>query len=180
MFEDTAAHVVEDFFGVVMHAGRDSPGRPWRSVWKDVVYDATRDHKARVYRPSAAADEAGGKLPMLVYFRVYGMRTSNQPGFVPVMRRGRAPRRCALRPVPPLAAVEDGTTFLSSLSGQSALGVETELWLSESADFARTCGGPTSSLHVSRGGWMPVLVQLCSSVKALSKSEFKNSQGFTT
>ncbi|XP_062185239.1 carboxylesterase 15-like [Phragmites australis] len=164
MSGDTAPHVVEDFFGVVrllsdgsVVRGDESvlsalmPAGPFPDVpgvqWKDVVYDATRGLKVRVYRSSVAGGE-GGKLPVLVYFHGGGYCVSayDQPMFHSCCQRFAAKLPAVvlsiqyrLAPEHRLpAAIEDGATFLSWLRVQATLGAGAEPWLAESADFART------------------------------------------
>ncbi|TVU21776.1 hypothetical protein EJB05_31437, partial [Eragrostis curvula] len=162
MSGNTAPHVVEDFFGVVQLLSDGSvvrrdesvllPEQPVPAVpgvqWRDIVYDATRGLKVRVYRPSVAADE-GGKIPVLVYFHGggYCLGSYNKPGLcdmflqritadLPAIVLSVQYRLAPEHRLP--AAIEDGATFLSWLSRQATLGADTEPWLAESADFART------------------------------------------
>ncbi|GJN37435.1 hypothetical protein PR202_gb26389 [Eleusine coracana subsp. coracana] len=134
MSGDAAAHVVEDFFGVVRLLSDGSVVRGDQSVlipaetvpvadvpgvqWKDVVYDAARGLKVRVYRPPAAATagEGGAELPAVVLSVQYRLAPEH-----------RLP-----------AAIDDGVTFLSWLGQQAGLGENSEPWLAESADFSRT------------------------------------------
>jgi hypothetical protein len=166
MSGDTATRVVEDFFGVVRLFSDGSVVRVDQSVvmpaetvpvpdvpgvqWKEVVYDATRSLKVRIYRPSAAAaSEGGNKLPVFVYFHGggYCIGSYNQPGIPDLLRQRVAAELPAfvlsvqyrLAPEHRLpAAIEDGAAFLSWLSGQAALGAGADPWLAESADFSRT------------------------------------------
>jgi hypothetical protein len=167
MSGDTAARVVEDFFGVVRLLSDGSVVRFDQSVvmpaetvlvpdvpgvqWKEVVYDATRGLKVLIYRPSAAAAGEGGggnKLPVFVYFHGggYCIGSYNQLGIPDLLRQ----RVAAELPAVVLsvqyrlarehrlpAAIEDGAAFLSWQSGQAALAAGAEPWLAESADFAR-------------------------------------------
>ncbi|KAG2595576.1 probable carboxylesterase 15 [Panicum virgatum] len=163
-------HVVENLHGVlqlfsdgsvvrgdesaIMPAGRfpDVPG----VQWKDVVYDATRGLRARVYRPPAAAAGEGRKLPVLVYFHGggYCLREYDQPMFhsccqrlaaeLPAVVLSAQYRRAPEHRLP--AAVEDSAAFLSWLRAQGAPGAAAaEPWLAESADFARTFGTGVSA-----------------------------------
>ncbi|GJN05753.1 hypothetical protein PR202_ga23415 [Eleusine coracana subsp. coracana] len=171
MSGDAAAHVVEDFFGVVRLFSDGSVVRGDQSVLmpaetvpvpdvpgverKDVVYDAARGLKVRVYRPPAAAiaaeggDKGNNKLPVLVYFHGggYCIGTYNQPGLPDLFRQRLAAELPAvvlsvqyrLAPEHRLpAAIDDGATFLSWLGTQAGLGENSEPWLAESADFSRT------------------------------------------
>ncbi|XP_062185020.1 carboxylesterase 15-like [Phragmites australis] len=160
MSGDTAPHIVEDFVGVVRLLSDGSVVRgdeshmsagPFPDVpivpWKDVVYDATRGLKVRVYRSSVAGGE-GGKLPVLVYFHGggYCVGAYDQPMVHSCCQRFAAELPAVvlsiqyrLAPEHRLpAAIEDGATFLSWLRVQAALGAGAEPWLAESADFART------------------------------------------
>jgi acetyl esterase/lipase len=159
---DTArAHVMEDLLGVVQLLSDGSvvrgdessitPAGPFPDVpgvqWKDVMYDAARGLKARVYKPpAAAAGEGRRKLPVLVYFHGggYCLREYDQPMFHSCCQRFSADlpavvlsvqyRRAPEDRLP--AAIEDGATFLSWLATAALSGAEP--WLAESADFART------------------------------------------
>ncbi|CAO2180962.1 unnamed protein product [Urochloa humidicola] len=160
---DTAPpHVVEDLLGVVqlwsdgsVVRGDESaitPPGPFPDVpgvqWKDVVYDATRGLRARVYRPPAVTGGGRNKLPVLVYFHGggYCLREYDQPPFHSCCQRFAAAlpavvlsvqyRRAPEHRLP--AAVDDGATFLSWLRAQATPGGGAEPWLAESADFART------------------------------------------
>ncbi|KAL6627415.1 hypothetical protein ACP70R_031141 [Stipagrostis hirtigluma subsp. patula] len=161
--DNAAPHVVEDFFGVVRLLSDGSVVRGDESIlmpapaeaypdvpgvqWKDVVYDAARSLRVRVYRPSAA-DGDGGKLPVLVYFHGggYCVGAYDQPMFHSCCQRFAAGLPAVvlsvqyrLAPEHRLpAAIEDGAAFLSWLRWQAALGARAEPWLAESADFART------------------------------------------
>ncbi|KAK3160383.1 hypothetical protein QOZ80_1BG0058810 [Eleusine coracana subsp. coracana] len=143
MSGDAAAHVVEDFFGVVRLLSDGSVVRGDQSVlipaetvpvadvpgvqWKDVVYDAARGLKFH----------GGG----------YCIGTYNQPGLPDLFRQRLAAELPAvvlsvqyrLAPEHRLpAAIDDGVTFLSWLGQQAGLGENSEPWLAESADFSRT------------------------------------------
>jgi acetyl esterase/lipase len=154
--------VVEDFFGVVQLFSDGSVVRGDESVvmlagplpdvlgveWKDVVYDAARNLKVRVYRPPLADGEESNKLPVLVYFHGggYCMGAYDQQMFHSCCQRFAAELpalvlsvQYRLAPEHRLpAAVDDGATFLSWLRRQAELGPGAETWLAESADFART------------------------------------------
>ncbi|TVU21781.1 hypothetical protein EJB05_31443, partial [Eragrostis curvula] len=150
-------HVVEDLLGVVrllsdgsVVRGDESvlmPAGPFADVpgvqWKDVVYDATRGLKVRLYRPPLAASAQGKKLPVLVYFHGggYCIGAYDQPMFHAACQRFAAELAAIvlsvqyrLAPEHRLpVAIEDGAAFISWLSHQAAL----EPWLAESADFRR-------------------------------------------
>ncbi|KAL6627414.1 hypothetical protein ACP70R_031140 [Stipagrostis hirtigluma subsp. patula] len=163
MSGDTAPHVVEDFYGVVRLLSDGSVVRGDESVlmpaeplspdvpgvqWKDVVYDATRGLRARVYRPAGGGGEGGNKLPVLVYFHGggYCIGAYDNPRFhsfcqrladeLPAVVLSVQYRLAPEHRFP--AAIEDGATFLTWLGGQAALGAGADPWLAESADFART------------------------------------------
>ncbi|KAK3163922.1 hypothetical protein QOZ80_1AG0010260 [Eleusine coracana subsp. coracana] len=165
MSGDTARpQVVEDFMDVVQLLSDGSVVRGDESVllsagpfpvvpgvqWKDVVYDATRGLKVRVYRPSTslAAGEGANKLPVPVYFHGggYCIGGPDKPMFhsccqsfaaeLPAVVLSVQYRLAPEHRLP--AAIEDGATFLSWLSGQATLGASVEPWLAESADFSRT------------------------------------------
>ncbi|KAK3160382.1 hypothetical protein QOZ80_1BG0058800 [Eleusine coracana subsp. coracana] len=163
--DTTPPQVVEDFCGVVqllsdgsVVRGDESGLTPVQTIpelpgvqWKDVVYDATRGLKVRVYRPPLATGEEGNKkLPVLVYFHGggYCVGAYDQPRFHSCCRRFAAELpalvlsvQYRLAPEHRLpAAIEDGETFLSWLRQQAELGgnASAESWLAESADFART------------------------------------------
>ncbi|KAL6627413.1 hypothetical protein ACP70R_031139 [Stipagrostis hirtigluma subsp. patula] len=163
MAGDTAPHVVEDFFGVVQllsdgsvvrgeEAALTPAAEPFPDVpgvqWMDVVYDAARGLKVRVYRPPVAAGE-GGRLPVLVYFHGggYCVGAHDEPGShhyalqrlaagLPSFLLSVQYRLAPEHRLP--AAIDDGATFFSWLREQAALGAAAEPWLAESADFART------------------------------------------
>ncbi|CAO2193725.1 unnamed protein product [Urochloa humidicola] len=163
---DTAPpHVVEDLLGVVqlfsdgsVVRGDESaiaPPGPFPDVpgvqWKDVVYDATRGLRARLYRPPAVTGGRNNKLPVLVYFHGggYCLREYDQPPFHSCCQRFAADLPAVvlsvqyrLAPEHRLpVAIDDGATFLSWLRAQAALAggsAAAEPWLAESADFART------------------------------------------
>ncbi|GJN37439.1 hypothetical protein PR202_gb26394 [Eleusine coracana subsp. coracana] len=173
MSGDTAPpQVVEDFMGVLKLLSDGSVVRGDESVllsagpfpdlpgvqWKDVVYDATRGLKVRVYRPSsslAITGEGATKLPVLVYFHGggYCIGAPDKPMFHSCCQRFAAELPAVvlsvqyrLAPEHRLpAAIDDGATFLSWLSGQAALGSNAEPWLAESADFSRTFMSGVSS-----------------------------------
>ncbi|KAL6847946.1 hypothetical protein ACP4OV_022074 [Aristida adscensionis] len=162
-----APHVVEDFFGVVRLLSDGAVVRGDESVlmptdaeafpdvpgvqWRDVVYDATRGLRVRVYTPPAAAGgegDGGNKLPVLVYFHGggYCVGAYDHPMFHSCCQRFAAGLPAVvlsvqyrLAPEHRLpAAVEDGAAFLSWLGRQAALAARAEPWLAESADLART------------------------------------------
>ncbi|TVU21773.1 hypothetical protein EJB05_31432, partial [Eragrostis curvula] len=165
MSSKAAPHVVESFLGGVIQLLSDGtvvraddsvfmpketfPGVPGVQ-WMDVVYDAMRGLKVRVYRPPPAAGEGGNnKLTVLVYFHGggYCIGSYKQVGIsdkfvqrvateLPALVLSVQYRLASEHRLP--AAVEDGATFLSWLSGQAALGAGAEPWLAESADFSRT------------------------------------------
>ncbi|TVU21767.1 hypothetical protein EJB05_31425, partial [Eragrostis curvula] len=165
MSGEAAPHVVEDFLGGVIQLLSDGsvvradesvlmpketfPGVPGVQ-WTDVVYDATRGLKVRLYRPPVASGEGGNnKLPVLVYFHGggYCIGSYKQVGIsdkfvqrvateLPALVLSVQYRLAPEHRLP--AAVEDGATFLSWLGGQAALGAGAEPWLAESADFSRT------------------------------------------
>ncbi|KAG2586922.1 probable carboxylesterase 15 [Panicum virgatum] len=165
MSSDTAPpNVVEDLHGVVQLFSDGSvvrgvesaimPAGPFPDVpgvqWKDVVYDATRGLRARVFRPPAAAAGEGRKLPVLVYFHGggYCLPEYDQPALHSCCQRFAAERPAVVlsvqyRRAPENrlpAAVEDGAAFLSWLRAQAAApgAPGAEPWLVESADLART------------------------------------------
>jgi acetyl esterase/lipase len=115
--------------------------------WKDVVYDAGRGLKLRVYRPPAAT-VAGEKLPVLVYFHGggYVIGSFEMDNF----------HACCLRLAHELPAVvlsadyrlapehrlpaahDDAATAMSWVRDQAvASGDAADPWLAESADFGR-------------------------------------------
>ncbi|KAM0860691.1 hypothetical protein ACQ4PT_046367 [Festuca glaucescens] len=156
---DTAAHVVEDFFGVVqilcdgtVVRGDEAALQPPATYpdvpgveWKDVVYHAAHGLRARVYRPPSSL-AGSAKLPVLVYFQGggYCLGPFAQPMFHTFCLRASAELPAVvlsvqyrLAPEHRLpAAIEDGADFLSWLRAQATGGADP--WLAESADFART------------------------------------------
>ncbi|XP_047059021.1 probable carboxylesterase 15 [Lolium rigidum] len=152
----SAAHVVEDFYGVVqilsdgtVVRGVEAALQPQATYpavpgveWKDVVYHAAHGLRARVYRPSSSV----AKLPVLVYFHGggYCLGSFAQPMFHTFCLRAAAELPAVvlsvqyrLAPEHRLpAAIEDGAYFLSWLRAQSELAADP--WLAESADYART------------------------------------------
>ncbi|KAL6636785.1 hypothetical protein ACP70R_024357 [Stipagrostis hirtigluma subsp. patula] len=115
--------------------------------WKDVVYDAGRGLKLRVYKPPAAL----GKLPVLVYFHGGGyiLGTFELPNFHACCLRlaGELPavvlsadyRLAPEHRLP--AALDDAAAVMSWVRGQAAAAGggdgEPDPWLAESADFGR-------------------------------------------
>jgi acetyl esterase/lipase len=156
----SAAHVVEDFYGVVqilsdgtVVRGVEAALQPQATYpavpgveWKDVVYHAAHGLRARIYRPSSSV----GKLPVLVYFHGGGYCVGSfaQPMFHTFCLRAAAELPAVvlsvqyrLAPEHRLpAAIDDGADFLSWLRGQAELAGagSADPWLAESADFART------------------------------------------
>ncbi|KAM0852046.1 hypothetical protein ACQ4PT_052023 [Festuca glaucescens] len=160
---DTAAHVVEDFFGVVqvlsdgtVVRGDEAALQPPATYpdvpgveWKDVLYHAAHGLRARLYRPSSSLARSG-KLPVLVYFHGggYCLGSFAQPMFHTFCLRAAAELPAVvlsvqyrLAPEHRLpAAIEDSADFLSWLRVQAELAATggADPWLAESADFART------------------------------------------
>ncbi|KAL6847944.1 hypothetical protein ACP4OV_022072 [Aristida adscensionis] len=167
MSTDAAPHVVEDFAGVVqllsdgsvvrgddaflMMAGTEAPPDVPAVQWKDVVYDAARGLRARLYRPpaaAAAAGDGGGKLPVLVYFhgggycvgafdqRIFHSFCQRAAAALPAVVLSVQYRLAPEHRLP--AAIDDGAAFLAWLGRQAVLAAGAEPWLAESADLART------------------------------------------
>ncbi|XP_047059986.1 probable carboxylesterase 15 [Lolium rigidum] len=160
---DTAAHVMEDFFGVVqilsdgtVFRGDEAALQPPATYpdvpgveWKDVLYHAAHGLRARVYRPSSSA-AGSGKLPVLVYFHGggYCLGSFAQPMFHTFCLRAAAELPAVvlsvqyrLAPEHRLpAAIDDGADFLSWLRAQAELAATggADPWLAESADYKRT------------------------------------------
>ncbi|KAJ1282540.1 hypothetical protein BS78_03G060400 [Paspalum vaginatum] len=158
-----APRLVEDFYGVVqLHSdgsvvrGDESvlmPAGPFPDVpgvqWKDVVYDAARGLKVRVYRPpqvtAGGTAEGDNKLPVLVYFHGggYCIGAYDQPMFhsccqglaaaLPAVVLSVQYRRAPEHRLP--AAIEDAAAFFSWLLRAQA---GADPWLVDSADLSRT------------------------------------------
>uniref|UniRef100_A0ACD5VL48 Uncharacterized protein n=1 Tax=Avena sativa TaxID=4498 RepID=A0ACD5VL48_AVESA len=161
-------HVVEDCMGIVQllsdgtvtrcldyshlsilrHVPSDLPVE-----WKDVVYDANRGLRLRMYRPTAqGVGDGANKLPVLAYFHGGGFCIASYewPNFHAGALRlaGELPgivlsadyRLAPEHRLP--AAYEDAEAVLSWLREQVAAGAAADPWLAESADFGRVfvCG----------------------------------------
>ncbi|XP_040382824.1 probable carboxylesterase 15 [Oryza brachyantha] len=157
-----APHVVEDYRGVIRllsdgtvirsddAAAALQPPEHFPDVpgvqWKDLVYDATRGLKLRMYRPPTAPGDAE-RLPVLVCFHGggYCLGTFEKPSFHCCCQRLAWELRAVvlsadyrLGPEHRLpAAIDDGAAVLSWLRGQAVSGPAADSWLAESADFAR-------------------------------------------
>ncbi|XP_040377636.1 probable carboxylesterase 15 [Oryza brachyantha] len=114
--------------------------------WKDVVYDAGRGLKLRVYKPPPAAAVAGGKLPVVVYFHGggYVIGSFEMENFhacclrlayeLPAVVLSADYRLAPEHRLP--AAHDDATTVMSWVRDQAvATGDAADPWLAESADF---------------------------------------------
>lgn len=111
--------------------------------WKDVVYDADRGLKLRMYKPTAAS----GKLPVLVYFHGGGyiigsFKMANfhacclrLAGELPAVVLSADYRLAPEHRLP--AALDDAATVISWVRGQAAAAGDADPWLAESADFSR-------------------------------------------
>ncbi|BAF20863.1 carboxylesterase 15 [Oryza sativa Japonica Group] len=162
-------HVVEDCLGIVQllsdgtvtRSGDYSSISLMRDVpidlpvqWKDVVYDAGRGLRLRMYAPANHGGEEG-KLPVLVYFHGGGfcIASFELPNFhagalrlageLPAVVLSADYRLAPEHRLP--AAYEDAVAVLSWLRGQAAAAADP--WLAASADFERvfvcgdSCGG---------------------------------------
>ncbi|XP_024317267.1 probable carboxylesterase 15 isoform X2 [Brachypodium distachyon] len=127
------------------------PGRQPDVRWKDVVYDAARGLKLRVYKPPLSPSSSGNnkKLPVLVYFHGggYVICSFDLPNFHSCCLRlaGELPALVfsadyRLAPEHRLpAAFHDAASVLSWVRAQAtATGTENaDPWLADSADFSR-------------------------------------------
>ncbi|KAG2606813.1 hypothetical protein PVAP13_4NG230597 [Panicum virgatum] len=174
MSSPRAPHVVEDCLGIVQLL---SDGTVRRSTdysvfpllggvptglhvqWKDVVYDAARGLRLRMYRPTGEQQQ---KLPVLVYFHGGGFCVAS---FELVNYHDGALRLAAELPALVLSAdyrlapehrlpavFDDADSVLAWLRAQASAAAEP--WLAESADFGRVfvggdSAGGTISHHVA-------------------------------
>ncbi|GJN10202.1 hypothetical protein PR202_ga28278 [Eleusine coracana subsp. coracana] len=118
--------------------------------WKDVVYDATRGLRLRMYRPTSTGE--GKKLPVLVYFHGGGfcIGSFEVPNFhagalriaaeLPALVLSADYRLAPEHRLP--AAHDDAESVFSWLRAQTAEPAGADTWLAESADFNRVfvCG----------------------------------------
>jgi len=197
MSSPRAPHVVEDCLGIVellsdgtMRRSTDYSVLPLLGgvptglpvQWKDVVYDAARGLRLRMYRPTGGGeehDEEKKKLPVLVYFHGGGFCIAS---FELVNFHAGALRLAAELPALVLSAdyrlapehrlpvaFDDADSILAWLCSQasSSTAADAEPWLAESADFGRVfvggdSAGGTITHHVAaRHGAGISLATLC-------------------